>query len=470
MSMTDAYPQLMDELSRLRHHWRVRKLTEGALLALAATTTALVATVAGDNLLKLGTGGRTALCLVLWGAAIASVAVFIVQRWLEDRRDDFFAAMVEARHPELGNKFINALQLGRSNGFGSPRLVEAIVHDAAEATADMELIDCLDSRLLRRNAYWVAGATGVLVLYASVFSARFGNGLKRVLLPVANIAPYTATQVAEVQPGNQRFLEGSPIAITASVTGTVPRDCRLYHRRPDGAWQHAAMGRIPESSDRFQFAIAAADATFEYFVQAGDGRSETFRADIVERPQITGIVVEYVMPPYTGIGTRRVEDSNGDLHAIPGTTVRLEFIANKPLRKATLAASVAGGSDKRQGPPEKASLAPPGERAGVRGPAHGVLATTSECTRGSDDRHWLVSLPITGSGTYQVKLTDTEGFDDLDPVRHPITLARDVAPTVTITTPGRDLQVKPDQSVPIAIQARDDYGLAELRLRFKLNN
>src|SRR5437870_773900 len=149
MSMTETYPRLMGKLETLRHHWRLRKLTEGILLALAATTAILVGTVAADNLLKLSTAGRTALAVALWGTAIGSVVVFVVQRWLEDRRDDFFAAMVEERHPELGNKLINALQLGRSNGYGSPRLVEAIVDDAAQATADLEVIDCLDSRLVR---------------------------------------------------------------------------------------------------------------------------------------------------------------------------------------------------------------------------------------------------------------------------------------------------------------------------------
>jgi hypothetical protein len=461
----------MDELATLRQHWRVRRVTEGVLLALAATVAMLVVTVAADNLLKFGTTGRIVLAFLLWGTAIGSVAVLVIQRWLEDRRDDFFAAMVEEKHPELGNKFINALQLGRSNGYGSPRLVEAIVHDAAEATADLELLDCLDSRLVRRNAGLLAAAAALLVLYPIGFSAaRFGNGLGRVLLPSASIAPYTATQVVEVTPGNKRFLEGTPITITAQVAGKLPRECRLNQRKPGGMWQRSVMGRVADSRDRFQFAIAAADESIEYFVEAGDGRSETYRVEVVERPEITGIVVDYELPAYTGLPPRRVEDSLGELHAIAGSVARLEFTANKPLQRAVLVAALSpalrAGSEPGNTDSSATEIASKRVFHANSGPRPGLI----DCTRGSDDRHWLASLPIAGPGTYQVKATDTEGFEGPDPVRHSITLARDVAPAVTITSPGRDLPAKPDQVISLAVDAKDDYGLAELRLLFRVND
>jgi len=71
----------------------------------------------------------------------------VVRRCLEDRRDDFFAALVEQNHPELRNQLINALQLGRGHQYGhSPRLIEAIVNDAANATADLDMAGSIDAR------------------------------------------------------------------------------------------------------------------------------------------------------------------------------------------------------------------------------------------------------------------------------------------------------------------------------------
>ena len=55
------------------------------------------------------------------------------------------AALAERNHPELHNRLINALQLGRVHEPGFSRdLVDAIVRDADRATADMELADSVD--------------------------------------------------------------------------------------------------------------------------------------------------------------------------------------------------------------------------------------------------------------------------------------------------------------------------------------
>src|SRR4051812_13114089 len=113
MSTTQDFPRLMSALDDLRRRWRARKVAEGALLAAAGVAGVLVLAVAADNLIKPGTAGRSLLALALWGTLGVSLLVLVVRRWLEDRRDDYFAALVERRYPELRNQLINALQLGR---------------------------------------------------------------------------------------------------------------------------------------------------------------------------------------------------------------------------------------------------------------------------------------------------------------------------------------------------------------------
>jgi hypothetical protein len=69
--------------------------------------------VAADGLLQPETAGRALLAAALWGTVIVAALRLIVHRLLEDHRDDYFAALVERKHPELHNGLINALQLGR---------------------------------------------------------------------------------------------------------------------------------------------------------------------------------------------------------------------------------------------------------------------------------------------------------------------------------------------------------------------
>src|SRR5690349_11239757 len=110
MSTMDAYPRLMGALDEVRGQWRRQKLLEGVLLALAGAAGVLVVLIAADNLLQPGVLGRALLAALLWGALLAGLLNLVVRRWLEDRRDDYFAALVERKHPDLRNRLINALQ------------------------------------------------------------------------------------------------------------------------------------------------------------------------------------------------------------------------------------------------------------------------------------------------------------------------------------------------------------------------
>ena len=96
MSTQETYPQILHELDGLRQQWRQQKVLEGTLLSIAAVAIALLGGVAIDALLHPSPLGRIALlALLLWTTAIVGVLTWIVRRWMEDCRDDFFAAMVE---------------------------------------------------------------------------------------------------------------------------------------------------------------------------------------------------------------------------------------------------------------------------------------------------------------------------------------------------------------------------------------
>src|SRR6516165_3845123 len=165
--MNEAYPGLLEALDALRRQWRQQKLLEGILLTLGGAAGVLLLVVAADNLLRPGTNWRVLLSITLWGAFAAGIVLLIVRRWLEDRRDDFFAALVEEKHPELHNELINALQLGRGSPCGSPQLIEAIVKDAANATADLEMTECLDARIVKRAGMAALAALVLITGYAA---------------------------------------------------------------------------------------------------------------------------------------------------------------------------------------------------------------------------------------------------------------------------------------------------------------
>lgn len=82
-------------------------------MTLAGTLLVLVLRVAADNLLHPDKLGRFLLVCVVRGGLVAAVLSLVVIRFLEDRRDDYFAALVEREYPNRRNTLINAPQLAQ---------------------------------------------------------------------------------------------------------------------------------------------------------------------------------------------------------------------------------------------------------------------------------------------------------------------------------------------------------------------
>jgi len=449
MSITEAYPRLVHDLRTVRQQWRSSKLLEGCLLATAVALAAVVAVVAADNLIGFSMAGRFALACLLVGIVIAAGLKWVVRRMLEDHREDFFAALVEDRYPELGNRLINGLQLGRGTDYGSPRLIEAIVVDAVSAASDLDLDDCVDSQPVRRAGWLASGVITVLVIYA-LATPRFGNGLSRLLLPFASIDPYTATQIVEdsIRPGSSRVPEGVSIPIEVRVQGDIPATAKLWRRASGGEWQPAAMQTADASPGLFRFTVPQALHSFDFRIAAGDDESKTYRVDVVKRPQVERMAIKYTLPAYTGREPVEIAESDGEVNAIAGTVVELTITSSKPLREASL---VTDGN-------RVLRLEQAGDSETWKCT---FVVTTPSLPKGERGQ---AGVALAAPSRYQLRLQDTDGYENLDPLWHSISLAKDLPPTIAIVEPGRDTQVKPGDSVAVKLHAKDDYGIGPVRL------
>ncbi|MBY0230849.1 MAG: hypothetical protein K2W96_16300 [Gemmataceae bacterium] len=446
-TMMAAYPRLLAVLEDVRRQWRTQQVLRGSLLALGGTLAVLLLSVIADNLLHLPVGGRVALSLLLWGSLAGLVLGFVVRKVVEDRRDDYFASLVERRYPAMRNSVINALQLGRDNtpGFSKP-LIEAIVADADKALAQAEAGEAVDRRPTRRAAWWLLGVVGALALYAGVFQARFLNGLARVLLPVAAIDPYTRTRVTDVAPGDSKVPEGQPVTITAKAEG-VPQPAWLYRKGASGTWTGE---RMAGEDGAFSFKVPQAGSSFDYYVLAGDGRSPTYRIEAVRPPQVERLSVEYTLPAYAGSAVRRVESSDGEVAGVAGTVAKLELVATKPLRKAVLVM--------KDG--KEVELAAEGGKHVGRF----TLWIEGKGTMPGMEGQITVDAPT----AYQLRMEDTDGYANNDPLWRAVVLKPDAAPEVVLRAPEEQMQVQAGTAVPLAVEAMDDLGLDKVRLLYRV--
>jgi hypothetical protein len=148
-------------------------------------------------------------------------------------------------------------------------------------------------------------------------------------------------------------------------------------------------------------------------------------------PLTTGdFVLHYEFPAYAGIPPQTASNTNGDLAALKGTSVRIQTRVLEPLASAALVTS-----------------------AGAR------YAMTI-----ADKTALAAELVISESGTYTIEGLGPDGKRRAEPGSHRITADEDLAPTALITAPVGDEEVASEGVLAISYEAEDDFGLRQASL------
>ncbi len=129
----------------------------------------------------------------------------------------------------------------------------------------------------------------------------------------------------------------------------------------------------------------------------------------------------------------------GHIRGLVGTQVHLKAVVNKPLEFANLRV--------KDQPPVKVPLS-------------------------NNGRKLEIDFVISEAGVYSwwFDLRDLEGFENANAPRYEIRGIADLVPDVWIDEPPRDEDVTPTAMVPIKVGAKDDMGLREIRLQYKIGS
>jgi hypothetical protein len=181
--------------------------------------------------------------------------------------------------------------------------------------------------------------------------------------------------------------------------------------------------------------IGAVRAPLRYAVAAGGATSRWYSVEVIDRPFVAGIRLEYEFPAYSGLLPRTVDENTGDITALAGTRVTVTVTPSKPLESAALVFAT-------------------GERH--------VLER-------SPDGGWRTTLTVAENASYGIDLLDRDGLSNPDSASWSVVAVRDEQPLVRIVRPGADVSAPADMVLPVAVSAVDDYGVSRLVLRYAVD-
>jgi hypothetical protein len=358
----------------------------------------------------------------------------------------YAAHSIEQAQPSLKNSIVNFLLLRRRRAALPPPIYEAIERRAAKDLAEAPVDAAVDRSHLVKTGYVLLALVVLFCLY-KLFSPKDPlQTLGRMAAPWANLPPATRVTIADVQPGSTRVFQGESVRITALVSGLrAGEPVTLYYSTADGqAVDLPVVMRLPEGDYLHEVTLppdaSGLEQTIEYYLAAGDAKSDRYRIETVTAPAILVDRVEYQYPAYAEVPPRIVE-RQGDLQGIEGTKVTIEARANVPIESAYIDFNSDGGRDL-------------------------PLSVEGKAAKGSfllglkDDR------PLFDS--YQIRFLDAAGRENPQPVRHTVEVLPDQPPAIEITAPAKDVvEVPLNGSLPIALRAADrDFKLRRVTLFF----
>ncbi len=425
-----AYTELCQFLVKMRYRWRTYTALIGLLIFLSVFCSLLLIAVVTDQIVYFNTPLRF-LGLTLVILAFCSVFPLIVYPLIRPFRLERIARRLEIYNPDLENRLINCLLLTNNETIDM-----SIVHRLADAALN-KLKSVPRSLGFRRKhvqrlVCLAAGVSVLLIGYAFVFPEKTYNSLARIFFPWADIQPLYETRIL-VTPGDVRIPEGDALPITIQFEGIIPPDIKIKATANGQDWIEEVVG-VPEHSRELNYRFDAVVNSFDYTIQAGDGRTPIYHVEVLPRPVIVDRSITYHYPFYTELPTERKSETDGGISALVGTKIILSATSDLPLSRGLI--------NLRSG--ENTKIVKP-RQIGTR------------CIE--------AELVIEKDGWYTIKLFTEDDVDNRNPVRHPITAIPDMPPQISFPLPGRDLpEVSIPARIPCLVKAADDFGLKTIQL------
>ncbi|MCL2646148.1 MAG: hypothetical protein FWD61_03970 [Phycisphaerales bacterium] len=398
------------------------------------------------------------LAIVAWLIVILAFIRFFLRNPLFHRRDLTAAArLIDVALPATQERISSAVELAQepdSDLKGSPELIAILTRQAETDAQHLDPAAVVSGKSVLR---WFLLLIPILLLWLLCFALYDTNmllGLHRTLRPWS-AAPPLPQATLTLEPGDVDLAQGDPLIIQLTVTlppGIAPPDpadrarATLTRRIGEG---ELTTDMKPTGVGTFSTVIPSVDQPFTYHASSLGARSQTYTVTVQNRPAITNLTITYNYPKYTQWPPRTETFRNGQggggaIDALVGTKVTVTLDANQSLQSATLL--IADNAPN----PSSLTMTPPPE-AGSQKPE----------VRSNANRY-TTDFIITRSTTYRLHLVNANGLDNKSEPPRSITARIDKPPVITITSPSTTLQVRPDDFVPIAFTATDDFGLTRL--------
>ena len=465
MNTREGYAELQARISGARRVWKRSLFWTGFAIVLTGVIALLVGEAMVDWLMPLPSAIRLALLVVGAGVIGYLLYKYLVQPLRASLTLRDVALNVERNHPDLEDRLVSAIEFGNRESTDpiEAHMLQRLLEDTVERVKGINFKATIDHSQTRKHVSIAALVVVGCVILSLLFPTEIHTSLLRVLVPWEKTDPILTTRLA-VEPGNARILRGKSLPIHVTVTGKSAEKVVLTYG-DIGAQQLSTseveknqqqsktiinMLRNPDDKRGFAYEIFNIDADMEYAVAANEATSERYTVEVFEMPKVTEISVAYTYPDYTDLKSV-VQTGTGDIRAVVGTQAEIRLTTNKAIQTASIAISQETVSHQQS----DLTVEP------YSADSQMVISNGNTLT---------TTIDVVEDGSYAIQLLCIDGFNNEIPIEYTIKAIPDAVPEVVIKEPGRDVKATKLDEVEIVAEATDDYGVAELKLMYRIGS
>ncbi|MBI4524678.1 MAG: DUF4175 family protein [Deltaproteobacteria bacterium] len=353
---------------------------------------------------------------------------------------EWAARYVEKLHPELKNNLINSLQLypqladGKSVQSLSISMVLALLRATRKQLQTINVEDLVHTGRIGAELR-LLGMLFIPVLAMVLFNPSSVRDTFSLLTNPLRDLPPSETFI-DVIPKGIRVVRGSAVTVQATASGAIPKSMDLvFSQHKDSLPNKTPEEKIrmqPIGEGKFSATIQDLQASVEYSVKTGPFTSSRYMIETVDPPEIGNLTITLYPPHYTGLPAQVIQ--GGNVEGIKGSTLRLDALATKEVLKARL-------------------LLDGGKEVPLRVAGRKIQG----------------NLVLFQSQKYRIVIEDPLAFRN-SPITYELRVNPDGLPTVDLLKPVEDLEVNGDESLPLEFSARDDFGIQQIHLSFKVGD
>lgn len=370
--------------------------------------------------------------------------------WLAWRKRNSFehvARTLEARHPRLGSKLINVLQLRTQTqdpalapltrdlaGMAIGGYVEELRNEPIEQLART-------TRVAEEARGATLGVLGFFALLAVLFDIT-RTEIPRFLDPFGDHPPYSFTRLEITDPANDttQVVYNENLLVTARSAGHRPAELYLSWFPAGHPEQTATLPMFDRGDRGFTQQVENVKGDIVVFVHTKNQHalSKQRRVGVILTPRLEKAWVKITPPAYTGLAPTERPFEFKMVKALEGSAIEFRLASNRPLASGHITVTT------------DATVEP-------------VTMTPNE------ERQVLGQIEAKKPAQLKFSLLDRDGYASQETWEAALTVTHDLPPEVQVTNPPNDSFVAMDFKAEPAIEASDDYGLKTVRIHIAHN-